>query len=59
MSRFDRPALCSDHKFQNGVADSDAETTSPSPPALRTWSGRAIFMCARIGAAVHKAMQAR
>jgi len=53
VSRYDRPALCSDHKFRNGVADSTRNHLAIA--SLRADLVRAaIFMCARIGAAVHK-----
>ncbi|MEA3080391.1 MAG: hypothetical protein QOD54_59 [Sphingomonadales bacterium] len=52
-SRYDRTALCADHKFRNGVADS-ARNHLLVASYHSDLARAAIFMCARIGAAVHK-----
>lgn len=53
VSHYDRPALCPDHKFRNGIVDSTRNhlvIASARADLVRA----AIFMCARVGAAVHK-----
>src|SRR4051794_16083179 len=53
VSRYDRAPLCADHKFRNRVADSTRNhlvVASYRADLVR----EAIFMCARLGVAVHK-----
>jgi len=54
ISRYDRAALCPDPRFSNRVADATRNhlmVASYHSDLVRA----AIFMCARVGAAVHKA----
>lgn len=54
ISHFDRTELCSDVKFRNGIAAATRDHTVAA--SYRDDLARsAIFMCARVGAAVHEA----
>jgi hypothetical protein len=53
VARYDRAALCADHKFRNGLADSTRNHLVVAYYHADLFRA-AIFMCARLGAAVHK-----
>jgi len=51
ISHYDRVALCADHKFRNGIVDS-ARNHLVMANSRQDLVRAAIFMCARVGAAV-------